>query len=263
MLKYISLICCSVMIFTACAGKSEQAPQEDPVTAMKRSLANYNNACADITLVQTKAKVSEADNLKASGDTANGDKVMAEAVEIFKVEEPKYLELNNSNEAQKSRHGELTSRRDTIDSNMASSKDKKKVKKWKTTLTKVNKHLDNAKKAIEKCDPEKAKKELDIVAALLDDAEGLVVVVTDTVAASGKVYVVKKGDSLWEIAGIEYSNPFMWPIIYWANKSQIKDPDLIFPGQNFDIIFEFAEEEKVRAVNLAKTRGPWSLYDNK
>jgi len=27
----------------------------------------------------------------------------------------------------------------------------------------------------------------------------------------------------------------MWPVIYVANKDQIKDPDLIFPGQRFRI----------------------------
>ena len=94
------------------------------------------------------------------------------------------------------------------------------------------------------------------------------VVIEETVAVvatapESKVYTVKKGDCLWNIAGTEYSNPFMWPIIYWANKANIKDPDLIFPGQNFDIVFDFAEADQRKAEDFAKTRGPWSLYDNK
>ncbi len=263
MLRYVGLLCGVLMLVSACAGKTETAPQEDPATAMKRSLSQYKNACSNIAFVQTYAKIQEADTLKASGNTAGSNKSMSEAVEIFKIEEPKYLELNNSNEAQKSRHGELSSRRDTINSNMATSNDKNKVKEWNNKLADINAHLQNAQVAIENCDPETAKFELDSAKVILDEAEGLAVVVTDTVTASGKVYTVKKGDCLWDIAGVEYSNPFMWPIIYWSNKAQIKDPDMIFPGQNFDIVFEFAEEEQIRAVNLAKTRGPWSLYDSK
>ena len=44
-------------------------------------------------------------------------------------------------------------------------------------------------------------------------------------------YVVKKGDSLWRIAGKVYHNPFKWPRIYRANKEKIKHPNRIYPGQ--------------------------------
>ncbi|MCS6984985.1 MAG: DUF4398 domain-containing protein [Leptospiraceae bacterium] len=44
-------------------------------------------------------------------------------------------------------------------------------------------------------------------------------------------------DCLWRIAEYKfiYGNPFLWPKIYRANKHQIKNPDLIYPGQIFDI----------------------------
>ncbi len=44
-------------------------------------------------------------------------------------------------------------------------------------------------------------------------------------------------DCLWRIAEYKfiYGNPWKWPIIYKANKDKIKDPDLIYPGQIFDI----------------------------
>jgi len=46
---------------------------------------------------------------------------------------------------------------------------------------------------------------------------------------------VKDRDCLWKIAQRLYNNARMWPVIYVANKDQIKDPDLIFPGQRFRI----------------------------
>ncbi|MDY6935067.1 MAG: DUF4398 domain-containing protein [Spirochaetota bacterium] len=56
---------------------------------------------------------------------------------------------------------------------------------------------------------------------------------------SHKEYVVKlnpkKRDCLWRIAYYVYKNARLWPLIYMANRDMIKDPDLIFPGQKFDI----------------------------
>lgn len=43
-------------------------------------------------------------------------------------------------------------------------------------------------------------------------------------------YVVKKGDSLWKIAGKVYGNPLKWPRIYRANKDKIKNPNKIYPN---------------------------------
>ncbi len=43
-------------------------------------------------------------------------------------------------------------------------------------------------------------------------------------------------DCLWKIAGKKYNKEYwMWPIIWRANKFKIKDPDLIYPGQEFAI----------------------------
>ena len=48
---------------------------------------------------------------------------------------------------------------------------------------------------------------------------------------------VFKGEFLWKIAGYQevYNNAAKWPLIYRANKDQIKDPDLIYPNQVFEI----------------------------
>ncbi|MCK4957101.1 MAG: LysM peptidoglycan-binding domain-containing protein, partial [Candidatus Cloacimonetes bacterium] len=51
---------------------------------------------------------------------------------------------------------------------------------------------------------------------------------------SWKVY---KGECLWKIASYPevYGDAVKWPLIYRANKDQIKDPDLIYPNQIFEI----------------------------
>ncbi len=41
---------------------------------------------------------------------------------------------------------------------------------------------------------------------------------------------VTKGESLWSIAQKEYNNPYKWLLLYHANKDQIYDADLIYPG---------------------------------
>jgi nucleoid-associated protein YgaU len=46
-----------------------------------------------------------------------------------------------------------------------------------------------------------------------------------------QTYTVVKGDSLSKIAKNIYGKASMWRKIYEANQDQIKDPDLIFPGQ--------------------------------
>ena len=52
---------------------------------------------------------------------------------------------------------------------------------------------------------------------------------------SGKTYVVVKGDSLSKIAKREYGDANKWRAIYEANKDLIKDPDLIYPGQELKV----------------------------
>jgi hypothetical protein len=73
-------------------------------------------------------------------------------------------------------------------------------------------------------------------------------------------YLVVSGDNLWNIAGQDtiYSDPYMWPLIYKANSGQIKDADLIYPGQYF-YIPKAKGPERAAAIEHAKNRGAWSL----
>jgi nucleoid-associated protein YgaU len=50
-------------------------------------------------------------------------------------------------------------------------------------------------------------------------------------------HIVRKGDSLWWIAKYkdQYNDPYLWPLIYEANKKILRNPDLIYPGQKITI----------------------------
>jgi len=45
--------------------------------------------------------------------------------------------------------------------------------------------------------------------------------------------VVIRGDNLWRISQASYGNGGRYTVIYGANRNQIRDPDLIYPGQIF------------------------------
>lgn len=74
-------------------------------------------------------------------------------------------------------------------------------------------------------------------------------------------YEVMSGDNLWNISGKDsiYANPYQWPLIYKANRSKIKDADLIYPGQVFDIDRDASSADIDAAISHAKTRGAWSV----
>lgn len=68
-------------------------------------------------------------------------------------------------------------------------------------------------------------------------------------------YTVAKGDCLWKIAAKEemYANPFMWPLIWDANRALIKDhPDLIYPDWVFKINREYTEADAKAAEKTAR-----------
>ena len=77
----------------------------------------------------------------------------------------------------------------------------------------------------------------------------------NTIASSGKTYTVgtwaKNRDCLWNISKKKtiYDNAWMWPKIWQGNRDQIKDPDVIKPGQKLKIPpkAEMTAQEKAAA----------------
>lgn len=53
--------------------------------------------------------------------------------------------------------------------------------------------------------------------------------------AEGTYVLVQPGNSLWRIARRLYGSGFGYTQIFQANKDRIRDPDLIYPGQVFEI----------------------------
>lgn len=57
-----------------------------------------------------------------------------------------------------------------------------------------------------------------------------------------KEYTIKRGDTLWNISSKEVSDPFLWPKI-WKENPEIKNPDLIYPGQTVKIPLRLTQKE--------------------
>lgn len=77
------------------------------------------------------------------------------------------------------------------------------------------------------------------------DAEGRVTAVIvapferatpeDLAEVGPRTVIVQPGNSLWRIARRLYGSGWQYTVIYQANETQIRDPDLIYPGQIFKV----------------------------
>lgn len=54
-------------------------------------------------------------------------------------------------------------------------------------------------------------------------------------ATDGRNIVVQPGNSLWRLARRTYGDGMLYTTIYTANREQIRDPDMIYPGQIFTL----------------------------
>jgi LysM repeat protein len=58
-----------------------------------------------------------------------------------------------------------------------------------------------------------------------------------------KRYVIKRGDTLWDISQKELMDPFLWPKL-WRENSHITNPDRIYPGDVLKIPLKAVVKEK-------------------
>ena len=70
----------------------------------------------------------------------------------------------------------------------------------------------------------------------VDNVDDQLTVSTPEPAAPAPVfYTVVSGDSLWKIASKHYGDGNKWNALFEANREVIKDPDLIYPGQQIRV----------------------------
>ncbi|HSJ07516.1 MAG TPA: LysM peptidoglycan-binding domain-containing protein [Longimicrobiales bacterium] len=48
-------------------------------------------------------------------------------------------------------------------------------------------------------------------------------------------HIVRRGDTLWDLARTYLSNPFRWPLIFEANRHVVEDPHWIYPSERLII----------------------------
>ena len=78
-------------------------------------------------------------------------------------------------------------------------------------------------------------------------------------------HTVAEGECLYIISGYStiYDDPLKWPRIYRANRDQIKDPNLIYPGWVLDIPRGYPSTHTVMTGEyLSKIASYWEIYDD-
>ncbi len=67
-----------------------------------------------------------------------------------------------------------------------------------------------------------------------------------------KKVIIRRGDNLWEIARRVYGAGIRYSTIYDSNTDQIRNPNLIYPGQ----VFELPEGEETWEHNFDAVESP-------
>lgn len=267
----------AALVVTGCS-KPPVQEMDNAKAAMKAAQESGAEKCASEEYARAKAAVAAAEAKMAEAEQS-GDKGA-----LYKEAKEELLAAIADFEKAKEIAGERSKINDKAQAELDAVKKKLNAAaaedgQYSPSYTEAEAKIAKAQALIDECEGEKAlavlqqvsidsdKIQQEIVegkaAAMKAEAERKAKLRAQMLAAQTEDYKVTKGDNLWNISKAKYMNPFMWPLIYWSNKEMIKDPDLIFPGQIFKIRKYFEDDEKAKADNFAKTRGPWSLFDGK
>lgn len=78
----------------------------------------------------------------------------------------------------------------------------------------------------------------------------------ETALSQPSTYTVRRGETLPQIAARSeiYNDASLWPLIYRANRDQIRDPKRLWPGQSLRIPRRFNREEALEAKRYSGRR---------
>jgi nucleoid-associated protein YgaU len=78
------------------------------------------------------------------------------------------------------------------------------------------------------------------------------------VAAASGLHEVRPGESLSTIAAELLGDAALWPALYRANRDQIRDPALVYPGQQLEIptLTSAEREALLREARALHPQGP-------
>lgn len=70
-------------------------------------------------------------------------------------------------------------------------------------------------------------------------------------------YVVKKGDTLWDISALYLNEPWLWPQL-WQMNPQVNNPHLIYPGDTLALTYDAQGRPRLTVNNKVKRLSPTS-----
>ncbi|HSG52790.1 MAG TPA: LysM domain-containing protein, partial [Rheinheimera sp.] len=68
-------------------------------------------------------------------------------------------------------------------------------------------------------------------------------------------YVVKKGDTLWDISAMYLNEPWLWPQL-WQMNPQIDNPHLIYPGDTLTLVYDAQGRPRLMVNDNVKRLSP-------